>query len=144
MQIEKTPYGVISGSTATVIGAMIIAPLMTPIMATILTIVLGTSSRTGRSVWMAGASVLYVIGLTIVLSIFISPLVIGFESNPEITSRISPNLLALVVALASGAVGEPSAASRKDVSDTPPGVAIAVSLVPPLAVIGITSQRPFG
>jgi uncharacterized membrane protein len=71
MQIEKTPYGVISGSTATVIGAMIIAPLMTPIMATILTIVLGTSSRTGRSVWMAGASVLYVIGLTIVLSIFI-------------------------------------------------------------------------
>jgi uncharacterized membrane protein len=83
---------------------------------------------------MAGASVLYAIGLSIVLSIFITPLVIGFESNPEITNRISPNLVALVVTLSSGAAGERlSAASREDVSDTLPGVAIAVSLVPPLA-----------
>lgn len=133
-------YGVISGSTATVIGAMIIAPLMTPIMATTLAIVLGTSPRTRRSVAVVGLSILFVIGLAIVLSVFISPLVIGFDSNPEITSRISPNLLALFIALASGAAGA-FAASREDVSDTLPGVAIAISLVPPLAVVGIALSK---
>src|SRR5512136_1117787 len=65
-------YGVISGSTATVIGAMIIAPLMTPIMATTLAIVLGASPRMSRSILVVSLSILYVIGLAIVLSLFIS------------------------------------------------------------------------
>jgi uncharacterized hydrophobic protein (TIGR00271 family) len=133
-------YGVISGSTATVIGAMIIAPLMTPIMATTLAVILGNSPRMSRSVLVVGLSVLYVIGLAIALSLFISPLVIGFGSNPEITSRVSPNLLALFVALASGAAGA-FAVSREDVGDTLPGVAIAISLVPPLAVVGIALSK---
>jgi uncharacterized hydrophobic protein (TIGR00271 family) len=133
-------YGVISGSTATVIGAMIIAPLMTPIMATTLAIILGNSPRMSRSVLAVGLSVFYVIGLAIVLSIFISPLVIGFGSNPEITSRVSPNILALFVALASGAAGA-FAVSREDVGDTLPGVAIAISLVPPLSVVGIALSK---
>jgi uncharacterized hydrophobic protein (TIGR00271 family) len=133
-------YGVISASTATVIGAMIIAPLMTPIMATTLAIVLGASSRMSRSVLLVGISVLYVIGLAIVLSIFISSVVIDFGSNPEITSRVSPNLLALFVALGSGAAGA-FAVSREDVGDTLPGVAIAISLVPPLSVVGIALSK---
>jgi uncharacterized hydrophobic protein (TIGR00271 family) len=133
-------YGVISGSTATVIGAMIIAPLMTPIMATTLAMVLGEGNRIGRSLLVVGLSVLYVVGLAIILSSFVSPLVIGFETNPEITSRVSPNLLALLVALASGAAGA-FAVSREDVGDTLPGVAIAISLVPPLATVGIALSK---
>ncbi len=133
-------YGVISASTATVIGAMIIAPLMTPIMATTLAIILGSSSRMSHLVLLVTVSVFYVIGLAIVLSIFISPVVIAFGTNPEITSRVSPNLLALFVALASGAAGA-FAVSRKDVSDTLPGVAIAISLVPPLSVVGIALSK---
>lgn len=133
-------YGVISGSTATVIGAMIIAPLMTPIMATTLAIVLGESPRMSRSVAVVGLSVLYVVGLAIVLSSFISPLVIGFSTNLEITTRVSPNLLALLVALASGAAGA-FAVSREDVSNTLPGVAISISLVPPLSVVGISLAK---
>jgi uncharacterized hydrophobic protein (TIGR00271 family) len=133
-------YGVISGSTATVIGAMIIAPLMTPIMASTLAIVIGSASRMSRSVMLVVVSVLYVIGLAIVLSIFISPEMIDMGTNPEITTRVSPNLLALFVALASGAAGA-FATSRRDVSDTLPGVAIAISLVPPLAVVGIALAK---
>ncbi len=129
-------YGVISGSTATVIGGMIIAPLMTPIMATTLAIILGNRPRMWQSVLVVSLSVLYVIGLAIVLSIFIAPVFIGFESNPEIIGRISPNMLALFIALGSGAAGA-FAVSREDVSDTLPGVAIAISLVPPLCVVGI-------
>jgi len=133
-------YGVISGSTATVIGAMIIAPLMTPIMATTLAIVLGSRHRIRNSIMVVGLSVIYVIGLAIVLSLFISPIVIGFGTNPEITSRVSPNLLALFVALASGAAGA-FVISRADVSDTLPGVAIAISLVPPLSTVGIALAK---
>jgi len=130
-------YGVIAGSTATVIGGMIIAPLMTPIMATTLAIILGNRLRMWRSVLVVSLSILYVIGLAIVLSVFISPVFIGFESNPEIIGRISPNMLALFMALGSGAAGA-FAVSREDVGDTLPGVAIAISLVPPLCVVGIT------
>lgn len=133
-------YGVISGSTATVIGAMIIAPLMTPIMAATLAMVLGNGYRIRKSIMVVSLSVIYVIGLAIVLSIFISPILIGFGTNPEITSRVSPNLLALFVALASGAAGA-FATSRADVSDTLPGVAIAISLVPPLSTVGITLAK---
>lgn len=133
-------YGVISGSSATVIGAMIIAPLMTPIMAATLAMVLGRGNRIRRSVMVVGLSIVYVIGLAVVLSVAISPIVIGFDTNPEITSRVSPDLLALFVALASGAAGA-FAVSREDVGDTLPGVAIAVSLVPPLSVVGISLSK---
>jgi uncharacterized hydrophobic protein (TIGR00271 family) len=130
-------YGVISSSTATVIGAMIIAPLMTPIMATTLAIVIGSRHRMSRSIMTVLFSVFFVIVLAIVLSIFVSPVTIDFGTNPEITTRVSPNLLALFVALASGAAGA-YATSRADVSDSLPGVAIAISLVPPLSVVGIS------
>jgi uncharacterized hydrophobic protein (TIGR00271 family) len=133
-------YGVISASTATVIGAMIIAPLMTPIMATTLAIVLGNGSRIGHSITIVLLSIVYVIGLAILLAIFISPVAIDFGTNPEITSRVSPNLLALFVALASGAAGA-FAISRAEINDSIPGVAIAISLVPPLSVVGISLSK---
>jgi uncharacterized membrane protein len=62
--------------------------------------------------------------------------VISMENNIQFTSRISPRLIDLAVALASGAAGA-FAISREDVSDSLPGVAIAVSLVPPICVVGI-------
>lgn len=63
--------------------------------------------------------------------------------NSQILSRTSPTLIDLIIALASGAAGT-FATSREDVSDALPGVAIAVSLVPPLAVVGIClSARAF-
>ena len=133
-------YGVISGSTATVIGAMIIAPLMTPIMATTLAIVLGDSNRIFLSLGTVILSIIYVIFLSILLSIWVSPIGIDFQMNPEILSRISPDIFALFVALASGAAGA-FTISRKDISDSLPGVAIAISLVPPLTVVGISLSK---
>ncbi len=130
-------YGVISESTGTVIGAMIIAPLMTPIMAATLAIVLGNGHRIRRSIMVVGFSIVYVIGLAIMLSTLISPIVIDFSTNPEITSRVYPNLFNLFVAFAAGAAGA-FAISREDIPDPLPGVAISVALVPPLTVVGIS------
>lgn len=115
---------------------MIIAPLMTLIMGVTLAIILGNGRRTGRSMLIVLLSVAYVIGLAVALSALFSPVAIGFGANPEIAGRISSNLIALYAALASGAA-RAFAVSRSNLGDIAPGVAIAISLVQPLCVVGI-------
>jgi uncharacterized hydrophobic protein (TIGR00271 family) len=130
--------GVVADSTATVIGAMIVAPLMTPILGTALALVLADSRRvvTSALLVVAGAAVVVAIGYLLGLLI---PGPIVAETNSQVAGRISPKLIDLVSALATGAVGA-FALVRSDVSDTLPGVAIAISLVPPLSVVGLTLE----
>jgi len=127
--------GVIGDSAATVIGAMIIAPLMTPIMATAAALVMGQIARAIRSSLIVAAGVAGVIAVSWLVGIFF-PGVISFETNSQITGRISPRTIDLIAALASGAAGA-FAMSRDDIADSLPGVAISISLVPPLCVVGI-------
>jgi uncharacterized hydrophobic protein (TIGR00271 family) len=129
-------YGVIGDSTATVIGAMIIAPLMRPIMATAAALVTGRFDRAIRSSLIVAAGVAGVIGVSWLLTALNITAVISFETNSQITGRISPRLIDLYAALASGAAGA-FAMSREDIADSLPGVAISISLVPPLCVVGI-------
>jgi uncharacterized hydrophobic protein (TIGR00271 family) len=129
-------YGVIGDSVAIVIGAMIIAPLMRPIMATAAALVMGEVRRAGNSFLVVLASVIGVVALAWLLTEINFATVISFDTNSQITGRISPRLIDLLVALAAGAAGA-FAMSRDDVADSLPGVAIAVSLVPPLCVVGI-------
>jgi uncharacterized hydrophobic protein (TIGR00271 family) len=126
--------GVITDSTATVIGAMIVAPLMTPIMATALAVVTADVRRMARSMAIVAAGVGAAVGVSYLMAL-ISPVVVEAATNSQVSGRISPTTLDLVVALASGAAGA-FALSRENVSDALPGVAIAISLVPPLCVVG--------
>jgi uncharacterized hydrophobic protein (TIGR00271 family) len=128
--------GVIGDSTATVIGAMIVAPLMTPIMAVAAALVTGQVDRAVRSLGLVAAGVVTVVGLSWLIG-FVYPGFLSFETNSQITGRTSPRLIDLVAALASGAAGA-FCMSREDVSDSLPGVAIAISLVPPLCVVGLS------
>jgi uncharacterized hydrophobic protein (TIGR00271 family) len=133
-------YGVISDSTATVIGAMIVAPLMTPIMATAAALVMGRMDRVGRSLVTVAAGVIGAIFVSWFLGTIYMTGVISVTTNSQIVARTSPRLTDLYAALASGAVGA-FAMSRKDVANTLPGVAIAIALVPPLAVVGLTLSQ---
>jgi uncharacterized hydrophobic protein (TIGR00271 family) len=131
-------YGVIGDSVATVIGAMIIAPLMRPIMATAAGLVMGDMKRAGRSLGIVIISVAGVIGvawLLAELSVGTVP-VLSFQENAQIVGRVSPRIIDLYAALWSGAAAA-FAMSRKDVADSLPGAAIAIALVPPLCVVGI-------
>jgi uncharacterized hydrophobic protein (TIGR00271 family) len=130
--------GVVADSTATVIGAMIVAPLMTPILGTALAVVLADRHQVVRSivVVVAGAALVVLIGY---LSGLLSPVPEVAATNSQVASRVAPELVDLVAALATGAVGA-FALVRPDVSDTLPGVAIAISLVPPLVVVGATLE----
>lgn len=128
--------GVVSDSTATVIGAMIVAPLMVPILGSVVAVVLADRDNLLRcaGVVVAGAAAVVAIGYGI--GLFIDTPVVA-ATNSQVASRVTPTLMALVAALATGAVGS-VALARDDISDTLPGVAIAISLVPPLAVVGLT------
>ena len=57
-------------------------------------------------------------------------------TNSQVASRITPTIVDLLIAVAAGGAGA-FALSRPDVSDSLPGVAIAIALVPPLAVVGL-------
>jgi uncharacterized hydrophobic protein (TIGR00271 family) len=135
--------GVVADSTATVIGAMIVAPLMTPILGVACALVLADHQRLGRSLALAlgGAVVVVVIGY---LTGLVTPLDVVASTNGQVADRVSPQLVDLLAALATGLVGA-FAVLRSDVSNTLPGVAIAISLVPPLAVAGLTLEaRAYG
>jgi len=131
-------YGVIGDSTATVIGAMIIAPLMRPIMAITAGLVMGDLKRAGRSLGMVFISVAGVIGVSWLLSelSFVTVPAISFHTNAQIVGRVTPRMIDLYAAVWSGAAAA-FAMSRKDVADSLPGAAIAIALVPPLCVVGI-------
>ena len=132
--------GVLGDSTATVIGAMIISPLMTPIMATAAALVMGQMSRAGRSFLTVVIGVLGVIALSFFLALCYNIViggVVNFAVNSQVLARISPRVIDLVAALASGAAGA-FCMSREDISDSLAGVAISISLVPPLCVVGIS------
>jgi uncharacterized hydrophobic protein (TIGR00271 family) len=129
--------GLVSDSTATVIGAMIVAPLMTPILGTALAVVLSDRPALIRSVSFVLGGAAVVIALAFAFGFLVTPE--ALINNSQIQSRISPRLIDLVAALATGAVGA-FALVRSDVSDALPGVAIAISLVPPLGVVGLLLQ----
>ena len=135
--------GVLSDSTATVIGAMIIAPLSTPIMGIALGIAKqepGGAARAGRFV-LGGATLVVAIG---VLFAFVIPDTFDLLGNSQISGRTSPGLGDLVAAVATGFAGA-IALARRDVAAVLPGVAIAISLVPPLAGVGVClPARPTG
>lgn len=127
--------GVLADSTATVIGAMIIAPLATPIMGIALALAKRDSAGAMRSAGfvVAGAVLVVTIG-----ALFGWGLPGSFDllSNGQVTGRTSPGLLDLIAAVATGFAGA-VALARRDVGAVLPGVAIAISLVPPLAVVGV-------
>jgi uncharacterized hydrophobic protein (TIGR00271 family) len=128
--------GVIEDSTATVIGAMIVAPLMTPIVATTAALMMGKGQRALDSFLLVLVGTL---GVIIVSAAFgmLAIHVVDFDTNSQITARVAPRVLDLIIALAAGTAGA-FAMSRDDVADSIPGVAISIALVPPLCVAGIS------
>jgi uncharacterized hydrophobic protein (TIGR00271 family) len=136
LSVAIATYGVIGDSVATVIGAMIIAPLMRPIMATAAGLVMGDFKRAGTSLLIVFVSVLGVIGLAWLLAESSILGVVSMEDNSQFANRVEPRLIDLYAALWSGAAAA-FAMSRKDDSDALPGAAIAIALVPPLCVVGI-------
>jgi len=131
-------FGVEADSTAVVIGAMLIAPLMSPIMALSASILMGLPKRALYSGWRVVLGVAIGIGGSFLMAL-VSPEFVPVTSNSQVLSRVSPTLLDMLIALAAGAAGG-YAMTHPKVGNSLPGVAIAVALAPPLAVVGVSIQ----
>ena len=124
--------GLISNSTAVVIGAMIVAPLMDPILSLAFGLAVSDGRLIRRSAVTVGFGVLAVVGTASLISWGLG---VSYVQS-EITGRTSPNLIDLGIAIAAAVAGSFSM-TRKQLSNSIAGVAIAVALVPPLCVSGI-------
>ncbi|MFS8067005.1 MAG: DUF389 domain-containing protein, partial [Byssovorax sp.] len=126
--------GLVLGSTAVVIGAMLISPLMGPIVELGLGLAIGSPLLVIRSFARTALSILAVIASAALLT-----LALPFtEVTPEIAARTSPTVLDLLIAsfcaiAAAYALVRPGS----DTTSTAAGTAIGIALVPPLCVVGI-------
>jgi len=124
--------GLFQNSPAVIIGAMIIAPLMRPLMGLSLAILSADILLLKRS--LITLTVGTICGATI--SAMMGMLLNSITLTPEILVRTHPNLIDLGIAVFAGGIGA-YCHTRKNLSDTIAGVAVAVALVPPLSVVGI-------
>jgi len=129
-------FGIATDSTAVVIGAMLIAPLMLPILGVPAGLINGRLRSAALSGLIALGGIIGAVAVAWLLASVI-PNIQTVITNNQITSRTAPNLLDLAIAIAAGAAGA-YGVSRVEVANALPGVAVAIALVPPLAVVGIT------
>ncbi len=118
-------------STAVIIGAMLISPLMGPILGIGLSVGINDFETLMRSLKNLGIAVSIAL-ITSTLYFMITPLNI---EQSELLARTQPTILDVMVALFGGFAGI-VAGSRKEKSNVIPGVAIATALMPPLCTAG--------
>jgi len=126
--------GLAANSTAVVIGAMLVAPLMTPLVGIGFSLIQGNFDLVRKAVKavVIGFANAFLIGLIVGFLVWLS----GETITREMAARKSPSFLDLFIALASGIAGA-YATSRKGLNGAIPGVAIAAALVPPIATSGM-------
>ncbi len=126
-------FGLVENSPAVIIGAMLISPVMGPIMATGLSLAVGDPYLGITAI----VNLLASVTMSVAFSGFLVWLLPFHYATSEILARTKPNLLDLGIALLSGLAGS-VAVSRggSDGAAAIPGVAIAVALMPPLCTIG--------
>jgi uncharacterized hydrophobic protein (TIGR00271 family) len=118
-------------STAVVIGAMLISPLMGPIMGIGLAAGINDFELLKRSLRSLGTAVFIAI-LTSTIYFYFTPL---DDAQSELLARTEPTIWDVLIALFGGLAGI-IAGSRKEKSNAIPGVAIATALMPPLCTAG--------
>ncbi|KQC12229.1 MAG: hypothetical protein APR63_03100 [Desulfuromonas sp. SDB] len=131
--------GLLLNSPAVIIGAMLVAPLMTPLIATSLGIATGNKTILFKAI----EATLKGLILAIILSYLMTWLFPPESMGVEILSRTKPSLLDLLIAMASGMAGA-YALAHGSVRAALPGVAIAAALMPPACVIGISLAQSQG
>ena len=123
--------GLDTSSTAVVIGAMLISPLMTPILGVGMALAVSVRKLFYASIRCLSVATVAAL-VTSALYFWVTPL---GEATPEILARTRPTLLDVAIAFFGGVAGI-VAVSRKSPTNVIPGVAIATALMPPLCVAG--------
>ena len=128
--------GIATDSTAVVVGSMIIAPLMSPMIGVALAAVLGRPRSTMRALGITTFGMLLCVLISYLMALIL-PFGVDLTSNSQVVSRMSPRLVDLIIALASSLMAS-IVIMRDDIPDALAGVAISASIVPPLCVVGVS------
>ncbi|WP_340102196.1 TIGR00341 family protein [Salinibaculum salinum] len=132
--------GLLLDSAATIIGAMVVAPLMGPAVSASVGTILDDPGMTKRGVRLQVVGLVAAIATAAVMGWLLRQTVLvppglDIRTIPQIAERTSPNFLSLFLALGSGIAG--SLSIMRGSGSTLVGVAIAVALVPPAATSGL-------
>jgi len=133
LAVLMATFGLLADSPAIVIGSMLIAPVLYPILGVALGLVMSNQKVLTRSAITLAKSLGIGIGLSAVATILFAE---SSVATAEVMSRTEPSLLYFLVAVVAGAavsfvMGQP------EWGETLPGIAISVALIPPMAVVGI-------
>ncbi|RUM92543.1 MAG: DUF389 domain-containing protein [Thiomicrospira sp.] len=132
LAILLATVGLFANSSPVIIGAMILAPLMSPIVS----LSMGVLRQNGDLVATSAKTLFIGIVLSLFFGTLLTLLTPLYTVNSEISARLSPTILDLGVAIISG-IAAAYASARSEVAKSLAGVAIAVALVPPLGVSAI-------
>lgn len=135
LSVLMATFGLALDNTAVVIGSMLIAPILSPILSLSLGVVMSDSSLLARSARTTFLSFVLGVGLA-----FLSTLFLSHSFGSEVISRTTPSLIYFSIAFVAG-FAVAFARVKPDMSDTIPGIAVSVSLIPPLAVVGMGLAR---
>jgi uncharacterized hydrophobic protein (TIGR00271 family) len=137
LSVTIATFGIVADSVAVVIGAMLIAPLMTPVLGIAAGNITGSTRRltiTYVHVLVASVGAIFLAWL---LAEIIPDDQFALVLPAELLARTEPTPFDMGIALAAGAAGA-FVLVQKEALAAAPGTAIAVALVPPLAVVGIS------
>lgn len=138
LSVLMATIGLIQNNVATVIGSMLIAPVLYPILGIAMGIVMANGKLIFRSLGTLAKSIIIGLGTSILVTLFIY--VPGsqnaFQLTQEIALRMDPSLADVAIAIVAGLAAS-FALVKPQLSEALPGVAISVALVPPLAVVGV-------
>lgn len=132
LSVAMATLGLLLDSSSIVIGSMLIAPLLYPILGLALGLVMSNVGVMSRSSLTLVKSTVMALGTAVAVTFFFGEGVV----TAEMAGRIEPSLGHFIVAVVAGAAVA-FAMAQPEWSETLPGIAISVALIPPLAVVGI-------
>ncbi|MFK7776758.1 MAG: DUF389 domain-containing protein [Gimesia sp.] len=133
LSVVVASMGLLQDSPAVVIGSMLLAPLMTPMLGCGLALAQANPKLGNTSLVTVLVGLCCVLGISYGLGI-LTP---GSELTPQVLARGNPTVLDLIVALASASAAA-YALARPSLVGSIAGVAIATALVPPLCSTGLS------
>ena len=136
LSVSLASLGLVADSPAVIIGAMVVAPLMGPVLGVSAAVVMGWPKRGFIQAIVVAIAAAGAIAMAALISIPLGT----FEAPPgELLARTEPNIRDLGVAMVAGTVGAYTIV-RREAAEAMAGAAIAVALVPPLATVGISIE----
>ncbi len=134
LSVLTATFGLLLNNVAVIIGSMLIAPILYPILSLSLGIIMSDPKLISRSFYTLVKSTVFGITISALATLLFANRLT--EITPEIISRTHASLPYIMIAIAAGLAGS-FALVKPQLNETLPGIAISVALIPPLGVIGI-------